>query len=288
MNHNSFGLYLKEFKIFSGDAQRGELYGVDGTEFQISPGDYIGFGYVFATSEAFFTYNGVKLPSVSAGIGGKKHDMYAAIGVEGANVLEVNFGTDRFVWAEGNEEAWRIDWTPIIRGSEDLTTQPGTSNCPRYASNGVSPPGWTPNIKDSYEHGLYSDATHDEFESAKLFCARHSVDGPKPLPEDTVEILSQKGCGPWQMKLPQSHGLKGQVGSRTGSQELGVIKVVTEKGCESTCIFSNLPIIAGSYDIVGKKGVYYEVVVKKMKGVIAIGNSSFAHPTRPITHVVLP
>jgi uncharacterized membrane-anchored protein len=42
---------------------------------------------------------------------GENHDVYAAIGVEGANVLEVNFGTDTFRWEGGNEMAWRNNWT---------------------------------------------------------------------------------------------------------------------------------------------------------------------------------
>ena len=49
-------------------------------------------------------------------------------------------------------------------------------------------------------------------------------------------------------------------------------KVVTDKRCKDVCIFSNLPIIAGLYDIKGKQGVYYEVVIRKMGGIIAVGN----------------
>ena len=51
----------------------------------------------------------------------------------------------------------------------------------------------------------------------------------------------------------------------------GVCKIITEKSCGDTCLFSNLPIMAGLYEIQGKHGVYYEVLVKKMDGIIAIG-----------------
>lgn len=37
------------------------------------------------------------------------HDMYAAIGFEGANEVEVNFGSSDFQWKEGNNVAWRVD-----------------------------------------------------------------------------------------------------------------------------------------------------------------------------------
>ena len=34
---------------------------------------------------------------------------------------------------------------------------------------------------------------------------------------------------------------------------------------------SDLPLMAGLYDIHGRRGVYYEVRVNKMEGVVAIG-----------------
>ena len=59
----------------------------------------------------FFTYNGARLSNAFSGIyiPRDKHDVYAAIGVEGHNELEVNFGTDVFRWKEGNDWAWRVE-----------------------------------------------------------------------------------------------------------------------------------------------------------------------------------
>jgi hypothetical protein len=42
------------------------------------------------------------------------HDMYATIGFERANEVEVNFGSSDFLWREargirGNDVAWRVD-----------------------------------------------------------------------------------------------------------------------------------------------------------------------------------
>ena len=77
----------------------------------ISPGDSVGFGYEFASSSVFFTYNGVRLPNAFSGVyvPRAKYDVYAAVGVEGKNEFDVNFGTDLFRWKEGNEWAWRVE-----------------------------------------------------------------------------------------------------------------------------------------------------------------------------------
>ena len=37
---------------------------------------------------------------------------------------------------------------------------------------------------------------------------------------------------------------------------------------------SDLPLMAGLYDILGRRGVYYEVRVNRMDGVVAVGTSS--------------
>lgn len=37
------------------------------------------------------------------------YDVYAAIGVEGENKFRVNFGAERFSWAEGNEKHWKVE-----------------------------------------------------------------------------------------------------------------------------------------------------------------------------------
>lgn len=138
------------------------------------------------------------------------------------------------------------------------------------------PPQWTPAAEQSHAYGKYNEATVDEYKEAALFCARVPVERPKLLSSDMVERLSQEGCRPWEMALPSSSRFKGFVVSGIDKGGAGVTKVVTDKKCEDVCIFSNLPIMAGLYDIKGKQGVYYEVVVREMIGFIAIGNSSSA------------
>ena len=74
------------------------------------------------------------------------------------------------------------------------------------------------------------------------------------------------------MRLPSSPRFRGHIESGVDKGGAGVTKVVTDKKCRDVCIFSDLPIVAGLYDTKGKQGVYYEVVIRKMGGIIAIGN----------------
>lgn len=54
-----------------------------------------------------------------------------------------------------------------------------------------------------------------------------------------------------------------------------MVSIVTNENCKDTCLLSDLPILAGLYDIHGKQGVYYEVVIQKMNGFIAVGTEPF-------------
>jgi len=145
----------------------------------------------------------------------------------------------------------------------------------------AAPPQWTPAVEQSHKLGKYEDAPFDEYAEAEQFCARHPVERPKLLPSDMVERLSQEGCKPWGMRLPSSPRFKGSVESGIVKGGAGVTKVVTGGECKDTCIFSDLPIMAGLYDTKGKQGIYYEVVIRKMGGIIAIGNppSRLLQPT---------
>jgi hypothetical protein len=105
----SLGLHLDDFRKFFEDPFGGRDY--DSRLNRINPGDTIGFGYQFSTTTAFFTWNGIRLHDAFAGIflPHEAHDVYAAVGVEGENEFEVNFGVELFRWKEGNEKAWKID-----------------------------------------------------------------------------------------------------------------------------------------------------------------------------------
>lgn len=80
------------------------------------------------------------------------------------------------------------------------------------------------------------------------------------------------GCGAWSIETSRSPRFVGNVWNSSNSKtELGLSLVQTTPACQSVSLFSNLPIIAGLYDTQGKTGVYYEVCIKKMDGLIAIG-----------------
>jgi len=103
-----------------------------------------------------------------------------------------------------------------------------------------------------------------------------------------VDRINVLGCKAWGLEQPTFHhpytrrqfcGLIQNLSDIKGGS--GMIDVKTYAQCEDVCLLSDLPIMGGLYDIQGKTGVYYEVLIKKMDGVIAIGN---APP--PISHLI--
>jgi len=77
----------------------------------ISGGRLVGCGYEFGTAALFFTRNGRRLPNAFVGVYMPRveHDVYAAIGLENTNEVEVNFGAASFQWRKRNDVAWRVD-----------------------------------------------------------------------------------------------------------------------------------------------------------------------------------
>lgn len=139
-----------------------------------------------------------------------------------------------------------------------------------------APPGWTPAPEQSHTLGLFNEATDDEYESAEAFCARYPVEPAKLLPSDVVDRIDTEGCKAWTMDWPHSARFVGRVqDGEKGSP--AVTRVTTGDKCCDVCLLSNLPILAGLYEIQGKSGVYYEVAVKKMAGIIALGACSICN-----------
>ena len=111
----------------------------------------------------------------------------------------------------------------------------------------------------------------DEFEAAEEFCRRYPQEAPKLLSSAMVERIATEGCKAWNVERPVSRRFVGQVAAAAGEKGSGVTRVVTEKDCGDVCLMSNLPLLAGLYDVQRKLGVYYEVLIQKMDGIIAIG-----------------
>lgn len=108
------------------------------------------------------------------------------------------------------------------------------------------------------------------------------------------------GCRAWSIEWPSSlrfagtiqncrvreEEKKGDVDKSKSKSAFGKIYVDTEKKCRETCLMSDLPILAGLYDIQGKDGVYYEVTITRMDGIIAIGKLN-EHTLHAIGHSLI-
>lgn len=165
-------------------------------------------------------------------------------------------------------------WYSKLFAQHDTTT---------HAQLDDSPPQWAPADELSRETGIISDAPVDEADCAEEFCDKNSVNPPRFLPSVDTDRIRELGCNAWDLELlPHSSTLdfgrfRGYIrdvyedgNSKGGSK---VVEVVTNEGCGDCCVVSNYPLAAGLYDIGGKEGVYYEVTVEEMGGVVAIGMS---------------
>lgn len=139
------------------------------------------------------------------------------------------------------------------------------------------PPDWAPAPERSRAWGLKNEAPDDEYQKAEEFCKQRKVEEPKFLASYDVDRIKEEGAKAWEMVSPTiPHRFRGTVtnGARDkkgGTKGTKVVEIITESGCGDVCILSNYPIMAGLYDIQGKEGIYYEVKILKMEGIIAIG-----------------
>lgn len=90
-------------------------------------------------------------------------------------------------------------------------------------------------------------------------------------PENVLKIIREEGCKAWTLEAPSTgNRWKGEI---TKNPFNSVVKVTTRKGCEPTCLFSNLPMMVGAHLVPSEgstlpvsKGFYFEVTIHKMKG----------------------
>jgi hypothetical protein len=153
------------------------------------------------------------------------------------------------------------------------------------------PPAWNPAPEGSHALGLFNEASDDDWERADAFCTTHPPTPPKLLASDVIDRIRVLGCAAWDLECPADAHFIGHVersdqikpGSNSGG---GTWKVRTEKRCRDSCVMSDLPLMAGLYDIHGRRGVYYEVRVNRMDGVVAIGTSLESNHTLQHTHKI--
>lgn len=150
-----------------------------------------------------------------------------------------------------------------------------------------APPAWTPAPEQSHTWGLRSDVPADEFEAAEEFCERYPMESPRLLSSSIVERIEVEGSKLWTMERPISSRFVGQIVYDGGEKGRSVTRVVTKKSCGDVCLMSNLPLLAGLYEIQGKSGVYYEICIRRMDGIIAIGMHIQVQLTTQHSHLLL-
>ncbi|KAI0260226.1 hypothetical protein BC834DRAFT_901758 [Gloeopeniophorella convolvens] len=144
------------------------------------------------------------------------------------------------------------------------------------------PPAWEPAPEVSHTLGQYNEATDDDYERAEEYCNSHPPAPPKLLPSNVIERIRELGCAAWGLEHPATPRFIGQIEGgmqNKSSRNGGSWRVRSLKGCKDVCLMSDLPFMAGLYDIHGKRGVYYEIQVHGMDGVIAIGMACRPYPS---------
>lgn len=124
-------------------------------------------------------------------------------------------------------------------------------------------------IISKHEHGKFSDASEEDYESSEDFCRRYAVDPPRLLPSSVIDNVRDIGCSAWGITHPNYPRFVGQIYKNT--RKGGLITVRTTKQRKESCLLSDLPIVAALYESRGKVGIYYEICIDKMDGIIAVG-----------------
>ncbi|KDQ62808.1 hypothetical protein JAAARDRAFT_471518 [Jaapia argillacea MUCL 33604] len=173
-----------------------------------------------------------------------------------------------------------MSWLRRLVHKPEHSINPGSSSS--------DPPEWSAAPEPIHALGLYNEATDDSYESAEQFCDEHPQDPPKLLPSRIVDAITERGCAVWGFEVPEmfSRRERGRVKWRGGIENVGevkgksqgVVRMWSEEGCRDVCLLSDVPILGGLYDTRGKQGVYFEVLIKKMEGVIAIGTACRPYP----------
>lgn len=146
-----------------------------------------------------------------------------------------------------------------------------------------APPEWAPAPEVSHQYGLRNEASNDDYEAAEDFCNRYPLEPPRLLPSEVVDHINAVGNKAWRLEHPRTSRFVGSVHNPGESKsDDAVVRVKTSSKCQDTCLLSDLPILAGLYDVKGKQGVYYEVEILEMNvdagGFVAVGTACRPYP----------
>ncbi|XP_006455777.1 hypothetical protein AGABI2DRAFT_76541 [Agaricus bisporus var. bisporus H97] len=147
------------------------------------------------------------------------------------------------------------------------------------SSHSSAPPAWAAAPEQINARGKYADAPEDEYQAAESFCQTYPPYPAQLVPSHIIDNIKSIGEKAWGLSYPTLNRFSGTIINPTDSKgSSGVVKVTTTPMCGDVCLMSDLPILAGLYGIKGKTGVYYEVLINRMDGLIAIGTSCRPYP----------
>ncbi|KIJ17574.1 hypothetical protein PAXINDRAFT_9518 [Paxillus involutus ATCC 200175] len=153
------------------------------------------------------------------------------------------------------------------------------------------PPEWTSAPQQSHVYGRFNEASEEDCDRADAFCSLNGIESARLLPSSDIECITVQRCTAWELEFQQTdlsfrqrQTFDGKIDNLSKNDARGAtIKVETTKECKDCCVISNLPLIAGLYYRPSDGGVYYELTIQKMNGVIALGTTC-----RPYPHYRLP
>jgi hypothetical protein len=149
------------------------------------------------------------------------------------------------------------------------------------------PPAWTSAPEQSYVYGRFNEASEQDCDRADSFCALNAVERARLLPSSDIDRIAGEGSNAWGLEFhltdpsfTQRQTFQGTIDNQNKLGGTGIVtRVETTKGCKDCCLISNLPLISGLYyrPPARERGVYFELTIHKMNGVIAIGHSTAVH-----------
>ncbi|KAG7094305.1 hypothetical protein E1B28_007907 [Marasmius oreades] len=146
----------------------------------------------------------------------------------------------------------------------------------------AEPPGWAPAQETVHQWGLYNESSEEDYQAAIDFCLRYPLQPPRLVPSNALDVIRQEGSRAWGIQIP-SQEIRRFSGKITNISLKGapVVIVETDDRCGSFCLMSDLPIMAGLYDVSRQNGVYFEVKIVKMfppQSYLAIGTACQPYP----------
>lgn len=125
----------------------------------------------------------------------------------------------------------------------------------------------------------------EDCDRADQFCAWTALEPARPLPSTDIDRIARESCNAWGLDFRitdpssvQRETFQGTIHNQSKFRGTGiVIKVKTTKACKDCCLVNTLPFICGLYHRppVRGRGVYFELTIQKMNGVIALVDCHF-------------